>query len=641
MKIKKAPIEKNVLPLLVGTLFLLFSTLFAQEENQEKEKKQKIITEEIVVEAKLPKYAPLSTTSSIKREKIEATSSRDLSEILSYTSGTLVSKGSKNEFRLKIRGLGSQRIVLLYDGIPIYEPYFNSFDLKTVTAEEIESIKVVKGASSVLYGPNALGGIINIITRRPNPPSFSLKTSYDSNNTSSLSSTASFNWKNVFFSGFASYEKSKGFRWNKKGENVLRTNSDHERKNFTGKLYFYPNPKSEILLEAAYYSSEFGIPFATEYYRQRYWRFKNWNRLQLHLGGTFSILKNGYLKLRSYYVRHDNILDAYTNKDMREIQWESTYKNDSYGVFLLGALPYLSQNELKFSLNLRDDKAQTQDDIGKEWEEFEHRTLSIGVENHYSLNQKWKLIGGVSFDRLKKHSGKIKSTLNPIIGIKFNPYEYLDLHLSFSQKSRFPSMKSLYSAQAGNPELKDEQGTSYEFGFTYSRNFFLNGALFYNQIKDLISVIRMPDGNKTNLNIGKAEIFGFELGFDKNLGSMNLSINYTYLKGENKQENRPLDLLPLSQLNFSMDLLVANSLRLSLWGLGVSSSELKISTDIVKIPGYYVLNGILSKSFSNFSIFLKAENLFNKYYITEPGFPMRARTVTIGLKFAAGRMRNK
>lgn len=641
MKTIRLSRQRIIISLLVGILFLFFSFPFAQEENQEKEKKQKIITEEIVVEAELPKDAPLSTTSSIKREKIEALSSRDLSEILSYTSGTLVSKGSKNEFMLKIRGLGSQRIALLYDGIPIYEPYFNSFDLKTVTAEEIESIKVVKGASSVLYGPNSLGGIINIITRRPNPPSFSLKTSYDSNNTSFLSSTASFNWKNVFFSGFASYEKSKGFRWNNEGENVLRTNSDYERKNFTGKLYFYPNPKSEILFEAAYYSSGFGIPFATEYYRPRYWKFKNWNRLQLHLGGTFSILKNGYLKLRSYYVRHNNILDAYTNEEMRELQWESTYKNDSYGVFLLGTLPYLSQNELKFSLNLRDDKARTQDDIGKEWEEFEHRTLSIGVENHFCLNQKWKLIGGVSFDRLKKLSGKIKSTFNPIIGIKFNPHEYLDLHLSFSQKSRFPSMKSLYSTQAGNSELKDERGTSYEFGFTYSRNFFLNAAIFYNNIKDLINVIRMADGSKTSLNIGKAEIFGFELGFDKTLGNMNLSMNYTYLKGENKQENRPLDLLPQSQLNFALDLLITNSLRLSLWGIGVSSSELKIGTDIVKIPGYYILNGILSKSFSNFSIFLKAENLFNKHYITEPGFPMRARTVTIGLKFGAGRMRDK
>jgi iron complex outermembrane receptor protein len=399
--------------LLVGILLLFFSISFAQEESKEKEKKQKIITEEIIVEAQLPKEVPLSTTSSIKREKIEAISSTDISEILSYTSGTFVSSGAKNEFRLKLRGLGSQRIALLYNGIPIYEPYFNSFDLKTITAEEVDSIKVVKGASSVLYGPNALGGIVNIITRRPNSPSFSLKTSYNNNNTFHVSSTAAFNWKNLFFSGFTSYKKSQGFSWNKEGENVFRLNSDHEMKNLTGKIYFYPNRKSEILFEAAYYSSEFGIPFATAYIRPRYWRFKNWDRFQLHFGGTFSLLDKGHLKLRSYYVKHDNTLDAYTDEDMRNLEWESTYNNDSYGVFIIGSVPYLSQNNLKFSINLRNDKARTQDDRGKEWEEFKHQTFSIGVENHYNLNRKWKLVGGVSFDHLKKHSGENKSTFNP------------------------------------------------------------------------------------------------------------------------------------------------------------------------------------------------------------------------------------
>lgn len=638
---KKFTKGKLILSLQIGILFIFLFNLFGQQKPQKKEKKQKPITEEIVVEAPLPKDAPLSTTSLIKREKIETTASKDISEILSYTSGTFVSTGSKNEFRLQIRGLGSQKISLLYDGIPVYEPYFNSFDLKTITAEEIESIKVVKGASSVLYGPNALGGIINIITRRLNSPSFSLKTSYDSNHTSYISSSGALNWKKLFFSGFASYEKSEGFKWHQDGENVLRTNSDYERKNLTGKIYFYPNQESEILLEAAYYSSEFGVPFATEYYHPRYWRFKKWNRIQLNLGGTFSIFKTGNLKLRSYYVRHNNILDAFASQNIQELRWESTYDNDSYGVFLLGSLPYLPQNELKFSINFRNDKARTQDDIGKEWEEFKHQTFSAGVENHYSLNQNWKLIGGASFDLLKKLSGETKSTFNPILGIKFNPQEYFDFHLSFSQKSRFPSMKSLYSTHGGNPELRDERGTNYEFGFTYNKYFFANGAIFYNRIKDLIQVIRLPDGYKSNLNIGKADIFGFEMGIEKTVAWINFSANYTYLKGENKQENRPLDLLPQSQFNFSLEAAVTNSLKMNLWGIGISSSEMKISSDIVKIPGYFILNGLFSKNFSNFNVFLKIENLFNRYYVTEPGYPMKARTITIGIKFSTEQISGK
>ncbi len=639
MKIKKSLFIHSVVVSLLGIFLISFSFTFLKAQDQEqKEKKkekqkQKIITEEIVVEAELPKELPISTTSYIKQGKIDSISPRDLSEVLSYTSGTFVSTGSKNEFRIKIRGFESQRIVLLYDGIPVYEPFFNSFDLKTFTTEEISNIKVVKGASSVLYGPNALGGVVNVITKRPNPPSFTLNSLYDSNDSFSISSSGAVQWEKFFFSGFASYDQSNGFDWNQYGQDTHRENSDYERKNITGKVYFYPGQKSEILLEASYYWSEYGIPYAFEHYNPRYWRFKSWNRFQVNLGGIFSLFKEGNLKLRSYYVRHDNILDSYTDADLSTLQWESTYKNDSYGAFLLGSLPYSSQNEVKFSLNLRGDNVRTQDDTAAEWEEYEHQTLSVGVENHFSLSSKWKLVGGVSLDHLKKNSGEDKTSLNPIVGIKFNPRDTIDIHATFSQKSRFPSMRALYSTRGGNPDLKDEKGTSYEVGFSYVKEFLLSGAVFYNRIQDLINPVRQPDGSQINFNVGRASIFGFELEFQKALRWMDASVNYTYLDGRNEDENRPLDLVPESQLNFVWNLKGKKRIQLTVWGLGVSSSEVMIFNEIVRVPAYFVLNTVLSKDFSNFTVFLKGENLFNTSYVTEPGYPMKGRTIIFGVKF--------
>jgi len=623
-------------PSSVLTLFFFMMLLFSpydlafQEKKQAKKQEEKPITEEIVVEAERPKDVPLSTTSLIKKEKIEALQSRDLSDVLSYSSGTFVSSGSKNEFSLKIRGFETQRIVLLYDGIPIYEPFFNSFDLKTIPTEEIETIKIVKGASSVLYGPNAMGGIVNVITRRPDPPSFSLKTSYDSNKSLTLRSSGSLRLKNVFFSGFVTYDKSDEFEWNKDGDHTLRDNSDYERKNFMGKVYFYPNQKSEILFEAAYYVSEHGIPTAIEYYNPRYWRFKDWNRLQFNLGGTFSFFDKGNIKVRSYYVRHYNVLDAYTNPDLSDLQWESTYKNDSYGAFLLGSLPYSSQNDLKFSLNFRDDKVRTQDDVGEAWEEFEHQTISLGLESHFRMNSHWRLVAGASLDHLRKFSGENKTSLNPIAGLKFYPSDFIDFHITVSQKSRFPSMRALYSTQGGNPDLKHELGTSYELGFRYERDFLFSGAAFYNRIRDLIQSYRLPDGSRINLNIGRAHISGFEVEFFKAFEWSELSVNYTFLVGENEDENRRLDLLPESQLNFVVNVLDTKRTRFTLSGLYASSAEVKIFEEIVKFPGYFVLNAVLSIRLSNYTVFLKGENLFDKYYVTEPGYPMKARTLALG-----------
>ena len=607
--------------------------LFAQEKEQEKNKKQKQITEEIVVEAERPKDVPLSTTSIILKDKIEALQPRNLADVLSYSSGTFVSAGAKNEFRLKIRGFEGQRIVLLYDGIPIYEPFFNSFDLKTITMEEIENIKIIKGASSVLYGPNAMGGIVNVITRRPDPPSLSLTTSYDTQEAFNLASTGSLRWDKVFFSGFFSYDKSDGFKWNQDGTRTSMENSGYSRANFTGKVYFYPNEKSEILFEAGYYTSEYGIPSATEYYRPRYWRFKDWDRWQFNLGGTFSFFKRGNLKVRSYYVRHFNVLDAYTGPDFNDLQWESTYKNDSYGAFLLGSLPFASQNEWKFSLNFRDDRVRTQDDVREVWEEFQHQTLSLGLESHFRLNPRWRLIAGASLDHLKKFTGENKTSLNPIAGLKFNPSEYVDIHISVSQKSRFPSMRSLYSSQNGNPDLNQERGTSYELGFLYERDFLFSGAVFYNKINDLIQSVRLLDGSRTNLNIGQACIAGFEMEFSKAFRWLDLSVNYTYLDGVNEDADRPLDLVPKSQLNFVLNANGPKYIKFTLFGLYSSSAEVLIFDDIVRIPGYFVLNAVFSVKIANVDIFLKGENLLDNDYVTEPGYPMKARAVALGFRY--------
>jgi iron complex outermembrane receptor protein len=626
--------QSRIFPIVlaVSTFFFLFTFLSAQEKQKEQEKKIKTITEEIVVEAEVPRDLPISFVSTFKNEKIEAILPRDLSEVLSYTTGTFVSAGSKNESRIKIRGLESQRITLLYDGIPVYEPFFNSFDLKTFPAGEVDTIKVVKGASSVLYGPNSLGGVINIITKRPETPSFSLETHLDSHSAFYLSSTGAVKWDRFYLSGTAFFDRADGFEWNSSGGNVQRENSDYSRKNISGKVYFYPNSKSEILMEASYYWAEYGVPFALEYYKSRYWRFDSWNRFQFNLGGMFFFSERGSLKFRSYYVKHANVLDSYADNDFAGLSWRSSYKNDSFGAFLLGDYSLYSQNELKFSLNYRQDRVRTQDDTGQDWEEFRQQTSSLGLEDHINLDRKWKLVGGLSLDYLDKHAGGHKVSFNPIGGIKFSPSDYLDLHATISRKSRFPSMRAMYSTQAGNPDLRDERGRSYELGLSYDNKFRFAAAVFLNRIRDLIETVRLSEGFRTNINIGKANILGFEMEIQKAFKRSNFSINYTYLDGENLEEKRPLDLSPESQLNAVMEIRSRHDLQVTLWGLAVSGSQVKIDEDIVKIPGYVIVNAIFSKSFSKFMIFLKAENLFNKYYVTEPGYPMKARTLSLGLK---------
>src|SRR4030065_2135718 len=167
-------------PIYIGTL--IFSSFLnlalsapgwcqekTKEEEAEKQAKKIQITEEIVVVGRAPRQLPVATVTTITTTQIEERRPLDLAEAIRYAPGVMVTFGDKDTYTLKPRGIDAKRIALLLDGVPEVEPYHSTFDLKTITAAGLDSIQITKGPSSVLYGPNTLGGIVNVITRRPGP----------------------------------------------------------------------------------------------------------------------------------------------------------------------------------------------------------------------------------------------------------------------------------------------------------------------------------------------------------------------------------------------------------------------------------------------------------------------------------------
>ncbi len=562
---------------------------------------------------------------------------KDITEILNYSSGIYVSVGSKGETSIKIRGLSRKRTLLLLDGIPLYEPYFNSFNINLIPAEQIKEIKIIKGSTSVLYGANTLGGIINIITKRFERNFFSLNFQLAPEKTYYLAGNGGFVLDKFSFLGSYIYDTSDGFYYYENEEKVLRENSDYDRKNFIGKLLYYPNENAEILTELFYTKADYGIPPATEIYWPRYWRFSDWERIQFNVGGSFNLFNRGIVKIRNYYIKHYNVLDGYTSSEYREKKWVSTYDNYSLGSFILSSFDINNRNELNFSLYIRKDNVKTQADKGAPFKIVKQNIISAGIEDYFRISSKLKLIGGLSFDYLDKEVGEDRIAINPLLGFKYTPCKYFSMGMSYSNKARFPTLKSLYSSRGGNPDLHPEVGRNVEVNFNYNRHFRLGGALFYNKIWDMIISTRSISGYHMYENIGEAEIKGFEVEFGKTLSLFDIILNFTYLKTKNFDTGEPLDLVPEKQFNFVVNSKKVKGFILSFWGVYCSDSQTTFRDDILHVPAYFLLNFSVKRVINDYAtIYVKGENILDNRYFTEPGFPMKSRTFSIGLKLKVG-----
>jgi len=629
-----------LLTLVVGpALMLAQETKQDQKVKKEEEKQQVRITEEILVVGKTPKDVPLATVSTVLSQDIAALKPRDLSDILKFIPGSMVTFGDKDTFTLKLRGIGASRIALLVDGVPVYEPYFATFDLKTISAGGIDTVQVTKGPSSVLYGPNTLGGLVNVITKRPAvEPKLTLTGSYGDKDTKGLGADGSASWGKFSLAADALYQGSDGFSFPDPATGrTLRGNSDFGRLNLNGKLYYTPSSSTEIMVNGGLYHSEYGMPPALFTQRARYWRFPKWDRSTLNAGGFTSLGGDAVLRFRAFVVNYYNTLDWFNDPAMTDLDTSSTYDNSSYGGFALAELPTGDRNTVKTSLLYQRDIARIQDDTALPWDRFDQGTLSAGVEDHFSLTDQWKVIGGLSLDIIDKYAGGENNTsLNPLIGVKFTPNESLDFHVSFARKSRFPSMRSLYSLSSGNPDLLAESGTCFEFAATWNGPVYVTGSVFFNRFRNFIDTVSLPDGTRRYYNVGRAHINGFEVQVQKSVRWMAVTANYTYLDHRNDTDDRPLDAQPKHNLNFDASVMPVKGVRAGFYGLLGSRSwwwnTRTTPATLLTIPSFFNLDAVVSYDFlDRYQVFMRLGNIFNHYFYTEPGFPWRGRYFELGV----------
>ena len=551
---------------------------------------------EVVVNADKP-TPEVTTTTTITADDMKATNSRTVAEALSHAPGLRVTTGAKNHASVTINGFEQSRTLVLIDGVPYYETKFGFLDLNMINTENIAKIEITKGASSVLYGANAIAGVVNIITKKGTEKPYSSASAEISEN-----NTYRFSAVNGMKTGLLSYwlsytfEKSNGWRMSddyhpKTGtltdyrysvgdarrvtthvfeDGGVRDNSDTRTHKLWGKFGIDRDKDSQYFVTFHYLTDEEGAPsnvnsnnlrtgpYFSQFYADRIPEYDNWG---IDLDARQRLTDKLIAKAKFFYHYHNDSLYSYEEPSFSTSPLAMSHYKD----YLMGgsaSLEYqpVAWNAIRMAVHYQGDSHEETGDESLPYDHYYSYTGSVGVEDEFTLVKNLSIIAGLSYDwfevtRAEKATvssagimtayGSIYSprdeALNGMIGVNYTFADTTKIYASFARKSRFPTLQNLYNVIAGgDPGLASEKNRIYTVGASRSFGTRFKGdvSIFWNDITDKITSVG-SGANKRMVNIGETRVQGAEIGVDAYLtDNLTVRADYTRLEAEDRSSNR-------------------------------------------------------------------------------------------------------
>jgi len=689
--------------ILIGICFIAlisFGVTWAEEAVKSESKKDYQVFdlgEIFVTSEKPPAVQSMAITNEVSAEDIKATNSHTVAEALAYVPGIRVSTGRKNEPMIQIHGMDQTKILVLIDGVPYYETKYGKLDLNEIPVDNVAKIEVTKGAASVLYGPNALMGVVNIITKKPTEkPSAEALLEVGPHDTNRVS--LSHGMKVGIFSYWLNYnhQESDGWRLSRDFDPKIgtitrkpgpttntiledggyRNNSDYKTDAFWAKVGIDPSPGSEYYLNFHYITKEKGDPsslYGGQVFTSKpafssvFDRIPKYDDWGIDLSGQQKIFDQLTFKGKLFYHNHVDDYASYSDQYYINEIAVSRYKDYNLGGSLLGDFRPVRWDVIRLAFNYRGDSHKQRDDEYLPFAETFSYTGSVGLENEFNLIKNLSLVAGMSYDWFKVTKAKkditdkngnflrqddagkpdTQDAFDPMIGATYSFADTTKLFGSVARKIRFPTLDQLYSSKGGNLDLKPEKAINYTLGVSRFFSNFAKGELagFYHDISDFISRDADPHINplSQHQNYGKITMLGFELNGELYpMKDLVLRAGYTFNYAQNKSEGRVTSNVvnvPEHKIDMGVTYTVPYiNTRLNLVGIymGKIFSQLPTPTNptqaTTKVDDYYIANVRISKSFLKyFEAYLALNNIFDKNYESEYGFPGPGRNFYLGI----------
>ena len=573
-----------------------------------------------------PQREVASSMTIVTAADIEARQRRTLADLLKDIPGlnAVQTGGPGGATSVFMRGTNSNHTKMLIDGIDVSDPSNSTgaFDFGQLLAQDIERVEVLRGPQSGLYGSDAIGGVINIITRSGSGPThfagFLEGGSFATfNQAASLSGSADA----LHFAASVSHDRSGATPVTPR--DLLQPGeprNDDYNDNFTAstKLNYDLSQHFDIGLVARYahidlrttsdsFDPATSLSFpATTQTEARTNEF--YSRLSAHLncfdGALDQSLNFSYTKDRTSTL--DPAFGASNNAgDRKKIDWQGNLKLDLTETMVLGAEYERDAITQPISADTRvaSGYAQLQSQLGSHW--------------FSALN--------VRYDDNNRFGSKVTYRLAPTWVIAGSGTK---LKASVGSGFKAPTLSQLYQDFLpfffANPNLKPESSTGWDAGIeqNISGNSVLVGATYFrNSIRDLIT----SDATFTTYaNIGRATTSGIESFMQyRPLPTLTMRVDYTYTKAYGDVAHDALLRRPKHKGSFNASWQATTRLLVNmdvLW-VGEWADRSRDFTRALHAPGYTTVNVTANRHLGrHFAVFGRIDNLFDRHYQNPTGF---------------------